>query len=842
LFSFDPKSKKFHHYVINDSIQHANSALTICEAKNGILWLGTSEGGLLQFDKSNDTFTHVDTGPRGGTPSYDAVNSIIQDSEGFIWIGKEDGVLSKFDPVRRSFTHFTDFERKYPILDLMETRDGQLWMGTDKGGAFLMNKTKKKFLPLTNKHENGTDVVLSLFNDAKGDVWLGTHHGGAFLFDKMDTIFNHSTPYVEIKNADESNSVLSVFHQGKDLWVGTNGGGLVRVEGNQKKYYKKGSINSVAGNTIMCIKPAPNDRLCIGTYADGLSIMDLRSDKFINYNQSNGLSDNSVYAIFPDGNKIWIGTNKGGLNLLDPVKHTFKYFTNSIKDNSSISSNTIRSIYKDSRGKLWIGTVSGLNIFNEKDSTFYSFLHREGKSAMSNINVLCIYEDAKKNIWLGTHGGGINKYDYRSDVFTSFGEQEGLSGNIVYGILEDAQGILWLSTNRGISKFDPEKIEFKNFDTGTGLINAQFNVGAYYKNESGKMYFGNIEGVTSFFPYNIRENSYVPPIVITDLLLFNKPVPIGGDSPLKRAVTETHEIVLDHTQTVFNLKFSALNFSHPDKNSFAYKLEPFDKDWNYVDNNNTATYTNLDPGTYEFKVKGSNNDKRWNENYASLRFIVTPPYWKTWWFRSLLVVLLLSLFYTGYRVKVNTIKRQKEILSQLVKERTAEIEVKSKQLLETEVQNAHLIQQKLNDELAVKSKELTNYTLLIIQKNRLLDELKKKLKEVIRHPGSSNLRDFKNLIKLINYNFSPEKEWLEFNSNFNRVHEGFADSLKSRFPELTHYDLRLCTLYRIGIPTKSIAEAMGISQASVKMARYRLRKKLGLAPEDDINQFFHRIQ
>jgi ligand-binding sensor domain-containing protein/DNA-binding CsgD family transcriptional regulator len=840
LFSFDPGSKKITHFLINDSIQHANSALTICEDNNGLIWVGTSEGGLLQFDRGKSAFKFLDTGIKNGSTAHDAVNCILQDSDGFIWIGMENGVLSRYEVDKHSFIHLTDFQKKYPIIKLMESRDGQLWVGTDKGGAFLVDKAKLKFTPLYDKPEKGTNVVLSLLNDAKGDVWLGTYHAGAFLFDKMDTTFNHFQPYAEIKNSEESNAVLSLHEQGTDLWIGTDGGGLCQKNSKFIRYFKKSaSANSIAGNTIKCIK-SDNNNLYIGTYADGMSIFNLKTGKFTNYSQAGGLSDNSIYAIYPDGDFVWIGTNKGGLNPFHTKRGTFRHFVNNIKEVTSISSNTIRSIYKDSRNKLWIGTVSGLNQFNEQDSTFISFLHR-AKSPMSNINVLSIHEDAKKNMWFGTHGGGLNRYDYRTDTFTSFQEKDGLGGNIVYGILEDGQGNLWLSTNKGITRFDPEKKVFKNFDLGSGLVSTQFNVGSYHKGNSGKMYFGNTEGVCSFFPYTIRTNNFLPPVLITDFLLFNKPVIPGEGSPLKQAIGETTEITLDYTQTVFNLKFSALNFSHADKNSYAYMLEPFDKEWNYVDNTNVATYTNLDPGTYIFKVKGSNNDKQWNENFASLNITITPPYWKTTWFQILASFVLISVIYVSYRVKVNSIKTQKEMLSQLVEKRTAEIEVKSKQLFETEVKNAQLVAQKLNDELASKSKELTNYTLLIVQKNRLLDELKKKLKEVIRHPGTSNLRDFKNLIQLINYNFSPEKEWVEFNTNFNRLHEGFADSLKSKYPELTNYDIRLCKLYRIGIPTKDIAEAMGISQTSVKMARYRLRKKLGLPPDEDINKFFEHV-
>jgi hypothetical protein len=484
--------------------------------------------------------------------------------------------------------------------------------------------------------------------------------------------------------------------------------------------------------------------------------------------------------------------------------------------------------------------VSGLNILNE-DSTFTSFFHRNQTNTLSNNNVLCIYEDSRKNLWMGTHGGGINRYDYRTDTFENFQESNGLSGNIVYGILEDEQGNLWLSTNRGISKFDVDRRRFKNFDTRSGLSSSQFNIGAHFKQSDGRMFFGNIEGVSSFYPHHIRQNSFIPPVVITSFQLFNKTVNIGTESILKKAISETTEITLDHTQSFLSIGFSALNYTHPDKNSFQYILEPFNEEWINAGSTKIATYTNLDPGTYTFKVKGSNNDDVWSENFASLRIVITPPFWKTWWFNLLCFALCIVALYGIYIVKVNSIRKQQVVLKALVDERTSEIEEKNALLLETEKTNALLLNQKLNDELSSKSKELSKYALLIIQKNRLLDELKKKLKEVLRNPASSNLRDFRNLVQMINYNFSPEKECKEFSVNFNTVHQGFSDTLKSRFPDLTNNDLRLCALYRIGIPTKDIAEAMGISQTSVKMARYRLRKKLGLSPEEDIHQFLQNF-
>jgi ligand-binding sensor domain-containing protein len=837
LFEFNVTTKQFNHYKINDSIQNANSVRAMCEDRRGNMWIGNFLGKVMHFNKSTKTFRMVNHGIEQTSLDLDGISSIIEDADGYIWIGREDGMLFRYDYGQHAYKYYSLLKNKFPIRTMREDKDGYLWIGTDKGGVFLLDKMSGTLTPFSDKRENGSDVVLSLCNDAKGDMWLGTYRGGVFLFDKMDTVFNHFAPYPEIKSSNENNSVLSIYQDDDDVWMGTDGGGLVRKNKETVQYYRMNkNKNSIAGNTILCISPGKDKLLYMGTYADGMSVLDRKTGKFTNYSLENGLNDKSIWVIYPDNDHIWIGTSKGGLNLFNTKTKTFRYFTNTLKDNRSISASSIRCIYKDSRNKLWVGTVSGLNVFNEKDSTFLSF-YQGGKNDISNANIVCIYEDTRKNLWIGTHGGGLNKYDYRTDTFTAYEESDGLAGNIVNSIVEDSQGNLWLSTNKGISKFTFERKEFKNFDAGSGLSSAEFNLRAYFKNANGRIYFGSVEGVCSFFPHHIRQNTYVPPIIITDFQLFNKAVSIGEDSPLQKSIEETSVITLDYTQTVFSLKFSALNYTHSDKNNFAYKLEPFDKEWNYVGHTNTATYTNLDPGTYEFKVKGSNNDNVWNEKYTSLTIIVTPPYWKTTWFRVLIIALLLSGLYGAYRFKIRAMKRQREILAELVRQRTIEIEEKNKLLLQTEMENSKLLNKQLNDELTAQRKELTNYTLLIIQKNRLLDELKKKLKEAIRHPASSNLRDFKNLLQLVNYSFSPDKEWTEFYVNFNRVHEGFLNTLKSRFPELTNHDLRLCALYKISIPTRDIAEVMGISQNSVKMARYRLRKKLGLAPEEDITEF-----
>ncbi|HYG38266.1 MAG TPA: two-component regulator propeller domain-containing protein [Cytophagales bacterium] len=845
LFLFDKRSEKFQHYKINDSIQNVNSIGSVLEDSKGDLWIGSLGGGLWKFDKKTHQFVRPDNYHK---KNDEVIRCLLEDSQGNIWIGTDEGILSKYNFQHGSFTYYSDLKGRFPIRSMIENKKGEILIGTDKGGVYFFDKRRNKLLPFEYEKENGNDVVRSLFEDRKGNLWIGTYNGGAFLNDNLDATFNYLFPYSNIKDLNENNSVLTIFEdQSKSLWVGTDGGGLIEFRKGEKvnSYRKNTEKGSISDNIILCIDEGRQDQLFLGTYSNGLSVLDKGTGKFTNYKHTkdnpSGLNNNSIWALYHDVNDVlWIGTNNGGLNLFYTKSGKFKYFTNSLKNPGSICSNTIRSIFKDSRNKFWIGTVSGLDLFNEKDSTFSHFFHDPSdKYSISNNNVLSIFEDSQSNLWFGTHGGGINKYIRDKNQFITYNENDGLHGNIVYGIVDDDKGNLWLSTNKGLFRFNPATEEFKSFDTSSGLHNSQFNIGAHFKNHEGALFFGSTNGVCSFFPQQIKMNTYVPPVVITDFMLFNKSV--DKDGSLKNAVAETKEIVLDHTQSVFSFTFAALNYTHSHKNQYAYKLEPFDENWNYVGTRRSATYTNLEPGKYVFKVKGSNNDNVWNDTPTTINLIITPPYWKTVWFKISIVLLSLLIIYLGYRFKVRGIKNQQIILKRLVDKKAREIEEKNNQLYETERQNALLLQQKLNHELTNKSKELTQYILLIIQKNQLLDELKKKVKETVKTSASGKPADYRNILKTINYNFTPDKEWTEFNLNFGLIHQGFAERLRIQFPELTNHDLRLCALYRIYISSRQISEVMGISLTTLKMARYRLRKKLNLCSEEDLSEFLKKI-
>ncbi len=359
------------------------------------------------------------------------------------------------------------------------------------------------------------------------------------------------------------------------------------------------------------------------------------------------MSKNRVNTIYEDkAGILWIGTMRG-FNRFDRKKKTFSRYTNIPGKDDSLSNNYVNIIYEDRSKVLWIGTKGGLNQFHRESETFSRWNREPGNpNSLSNDIISSIWEDEKGVLWIGTSGGGLNKFDWKQGTFKHYLEKDGLPNSVIYSILGDEKGNLWMSTNKGISKFNPKKETFKNYDVRDGLQSNEFNGGAYYKSEDGEMFFGGINGFNAFYPSRITDNPHVPPIVITNFQVFNETVEIGEESPLKQAITETEKIVLSYKDYFFSFDFAALDFTNPEKNKYAYKMERFNKGWIYCDSKNRfATYTNLDPGEYQFRVIGSNNDGIWNQKGASIKIIIVPPFWKTWWFNLFALVSFAVLSY-----------------------------------------------------------------------------------------------------------------------------------------------------------------------------------------------------
>jgi signal transduction histidine kinase len=516
------------------------------------------------------------------------------------------------------------------------------------------------------------------------------------------------------------------------MWVGTNGGGLNKIDpvGRAIEYFTHDPKNptSISSNYVTSIQKDRTGALWIGTSDGGLNKFDPTTKTFEHFTNEpknpKSLSNNTIVSIYSDSSgSTWIATFGGGLNRLDPYSYTFDHFMNEPQNEHSLSNNSVFPIYEDRSGTLWVGTYSGgLNKFDLTTKTFERFTNNpKNQKSISNNMVLSLYQDRSGTLWIGTLGG-LNRFDLATKTFTYFTVKDGLPNDCIYGILADQSDNLWLSTNNGLCKFNPKRLTFRNYDVTDGLQGNEFNSGAYHRGSDGKFYFGGNNGFNAFFPDSIKDNPYIPPIVITDFKIFEKSVNYG---------LIPHDIVLNYDQNFFSFEFSALNFILPEKNQYAYQMVGFDKDWIYSGTRRYASYTNLHPGTYTLRLKGSNNDGVWNEQGISIKVVINPPWWLTWWFRGALVVGLATAAIGVYLFRTRQIRQTNKRLKVLVEERTKELETKNWELKEKNeeiaAQNEELVQSEeeissQRDQLATQNEELNaSREELAAQNDRLRD-------------------------------------------------------------------------------------------------------------------------
>ena len=514
------------------------------------------------------------------------------------------------------------------------------------------------------------NFIKSIFEDKDGNLWVGTNGGGLNKINKETGFFDHYQSYPE-KSDSLSNNMVYSFLEDKvgDFWVGTRGGGLNKFDRQSGvfKHYKniKNDPLSLSNNFVRPICEDSYGNLWIGTYGSGMDKFDKKSETFINYQNHvddiTSISNNYIEVIFQDSRqKLWIGTRGGGLNLYNYETKTFTHFKNENNNTESLSHNFVKTIIEDSKGNLWIGTAGGFNKYDHKTNSFQNYKNQlNDPESLSNDSVYFLFEDSKNDIWIGTAGGGLNRFNKNKNTFTSFMKEDGLSNNVIYGILEDEKGLLWISTNNGLSKFNPETIEFTNYNKKDGLQDNEFNRGACYKDRNGVMYFGGINGFNTFDPKTDSSKKKILQVIITDFLLFNRPVGIkknnkeSDEFQLKQHINYTEEIVLNYTDYIFTFEFAALNYSKTRKYNFKYKLEGLDDKWIITDHKNRrATYTALPAGDYIFKVKASDGFGNWSDKVASVKITVLPPFWKTIWFKFLVIFVIIYLLFYWHKTKL----------------------------------------------------------------------------------------------------------------------------------------------------------------------------------------------
>lgn len=671
----------------------ANTLTSVLVAADDAVWVGATGGGLNRLDPASGSITRYRHDPADPASLSDVtVTCLFQDRQGTLWAGTFLGGLNQLDPATNAFVHYQN-DPADPmslahngVTAVFEDSRGRLWVGTQGGGLNLLDRATGRFTRY--QHDPGdpsslsVDAVQSIFEDSAGILWLGLFGAGADFFDpaKNKFLLVQADPDPAADSLS-SNAVWGILQDDRDhLWVGTNGGGLNRFDpatGAWQRYYNDpNDPASLSSDIVYTIYQDRQGTLWQGT-PQGLNRFDRAAETFTLFPMP------VVNALYEDrqGN-FWVGTAQG-LALFDRVTGSAgPLCQNDPHDPASLSANFVTVIYEDLQDNLWIGTLNGgLNRLDRATGRFERFLkdQRDPSTLSSNV-VLSIHQAADGVLWIGTIGG-LNRFVPESRTFVAYRERDGLPNDFVYGILEDDAGGLWLSTNKGLARFDPHSLTVKTYDRADGLQGGEFNQWAYFKNREGVMFFGGINGLNVFHPGLVQDNPFIPPVVLTGFRLFNQPVAVGPNSPLRQPVEATEALRLAYTDDFFEFTYAALHFSAPGEIQYAHQLEGFDKDWNLVGNRRFATYTNVPPGDYVFRVKATNSDGVWNERGVALAIAIPPPFWQTAWFRLLAAAGLIGGVAGAFRLRIRAIERQRRRLEGQVAERTRELRETMTQLV-----------------------------------------------------------------------------------------------------------------------------------------------------------------
>ena len=695
LNRYDFETHQFIRYPLDGKNPDLYTAYTMDIASDGEgrLFIGTGYG-LKIWEPSSDIvkFYQRDSSKENTLP-VDLIRAIFVDSKKRVWVGTEKGLVL-FDPDDEIFQLIlTDNDplestRSDAIWDIIEDNKGTIWVAFDGQGIAYFNEDQYLLISSTHDPQNSNSISASevrrLYENNLGDIWAGTFPSGISIFER------HSAAFDVIKasqNRLSQTKVRSLFEDSLNrIWIGTDGGGLNIYDPNTNQYtwikHNKDNKNSLSSDDIMTITEDSQKNYWIGTWATGLNVYDETTGSFRHYdadpNDPFALSNTHTWKTLETSDKsIWVATIGSGLNKYIPEKDGFISYIHSKDDNTSIADDLIWALVEDSYSNLWIGTENGLSRLKLGENSFTNFLNdpADPKSLSAN-RILSLFIDSKNRLWVGTHGGGVNLYDGESG-FKSITVEDGLISNVVNAIVEDNLGNIWLSSEKGLSSYYPESGNVSVFNHNDGIQKGEFNIGSALKIQSGDLLFGGTNGITRFNPLNIRTNEYAAPVVVSELSVLNQRVEIGsGESIIQKAPYLTSGITLNHQQDFFSIIYRSLNFRSPHKNQYAYKLEGFNDKWRFVGNETKASYTNLDPGIYTFKVKAANNDGLWNDKATQLKITVLPPLWKTWWAYCFYVISIVTLIW-AYTFNLRKVNR---VLEEKVRARTKDLEETNQKL------------------------------------------------------------------------------------------------------------------------------------------------------------------
>ena len=673
----------------------------IIEGQNGMLWIATNNG-LARFDRRNQAFHRYQHDPAKLDSLVDnRVRALHEDTDGGLWIGTQKG-LCHFNVATGSFRRFQHDPQDPNSLSHNEVRaihqdhNGTLWIATD-AGLNEWRRDKRSFIRYSHDPLNRTSLpnnrVTSLYQDRGGVLWIGTYNGiGKWNF--ISDTFMHYRQISDSQSSLSNNLVTGISASKKIVWIGTYGGGLNQLDIAsgmiEHHQHDPANSNSLSDDRVMAVFTDKTGQVWTGTRNHGLDRFNPETEIFTHFkhdpDNKNSISSNSVTSIYADDDTLWIGTYGAGLNKLDLNNGLFTHYRHDAENSFSVSSDRVLAIYRDSSGTLWIGTEDGgLNQFDETNQTFIRYQHDpEQASSLGSDTAWDILEGQDGSLWIATRDGGLNRWSATDrqagrSVFSKYLKQDGLISNTLHGILEDKNGVLWLSSNRGLTRFDPDNNTYRQFDESNGLPGKEFTFGARFKQADGTLMFGGTDGLVVFDPAMIHINQHKPEIAVTAMLQMSPVLKNFSTNPIPT------NLALDYRDYAISFDFAALDYTSPDKNRYQYILEGFEQDWVKSNGFRRASYTNLPAGEYTFKVMGANNDGVWSEDVAAINIHVTPPPWKTGWAYAFYAILVLSALLLILRGQLNRLKQaeiQRKELEAQVNSRTKELQEQNRELEE----------------------------------------------------------------------------------------------------------------------------------------------------------------
>lgn len=688
LFRFDRSSNTFANFVsdpttpLSLSDNHINS-LFLDHA--GILWIGTEYGGLNALDTGQMQFKKIPELSMDGLV-LERVTAILPAADGKLWIGtgnyhqSEVGGVAVFDSRQNKIVEFYEPLRTHHITALVwDESDSSLWIGSEEGlhhfnpaSGLLESYQHNPFDP----YSLSANSITGLAWDHSGNLWIATYGGGANQYARARLRFKLYIPRGQDTNEQETAAVGALLKDRQGIiWIGLHDNGLVRFDRNINRstyfYHIASDPFSLSHNHVTALYEDKNGNLWIGTQA-GLDRLDRRTGHFEHYaydpENLHSLAPGAVKVITEDSRGfLWVGTeDPGALSRYDPASDSFlRYMSDGQADQNLPATYGIRAILEDRQGILWLGTYNGLIRFDPQRQILSQYRHNphEGNS-LSHDFVWSLYEDIEGNLWVGTHAGldrlswPCNLAGACAPIFTTYTVEDGLPDDSIVAILGDKHQRLWLATmGGGLVVFDPSTEKVRGYTPDDGLQGNAFIIGAAYRSLDDEMLFGGLRGFNAFYPEQVQDNPFPPKIVLTAFRKFDQVQNFEG------GVNRVEEIRLSYRENFFAFEFAALDFTDPERNQYAYKLEGFDSDWIYCGARRYASYTNLPPGEYVFHVKGSNNDSVWNEQGISVRVVITPPFWRTIWFQVLSVVVIAGIAYVVFRERlryIDTLRQSEE--------------------------------------------------------------------------------------------------------------------------------------------------------------------------------------